>query len=194
MEVMQEVRPMGGAFRDVPAHRKTSGGMSTNQQITAISEVYPSDWIDASNTLGPVSYRITSSRQHYDFTKKEITLDKGDLSTGVHEMGHRMEDSVWGLSALEKVFFERRTAGEATVSLQTLLPRRGYSSREFAKPDKFFHPYSGKVYNDGFYEIFTMGMEEVAMGRGSDIGNGTIDDDYVDFMFGALSTLYREPL
>jgi hypothetical protein len=195
MEVMEEIRPMGGAFAGVPKHRKTVGGMSANEQLTAIAKLYPSDWIDASNILGEVSYRLSSGRQHYDQHKKEVTLDKGDLSTGVHEVGHRMEDSVPGLAAMERLFFERRTFGEVKIPLRKLQPKSKYRNNEYSKPDKFFHPYAGKEYSDGFYEIFTMGMEEVAMGAGRNVGGkGTIDDDYSSFMFGVLATLYREPM
>lgn len=198
MEVMEEVRPMGGVFADTPNHRKTFNGYSANEQLTMIAQRYPSDWIDASNTFGRVKYAITSSRQHYRHSKTtepaEVTLDKGSVSTGVHEMGHRMEATVWGLSALEQVFFDRRTQGEQTQPLQQLLKGEGYGRDERAKPDKFFHPYAGKVYGDGFHEVFTVGIEEIAMRKAGRNVNGPIDDDYMAFMFGALSTLYREPL
>jgi hypothetical protein len=189
--VLEEIRPVGGFFNDTPAHKKTEGGMSTNEQVARIARFYPSDWIDASNTYGKMTFKTIKGRQHYDYDEKIVTLDKEDLSTGLHEVGHRMEDSVPGLVALEGIFYDRRVGSESLQPLSRLSPDRKYKADEEACADQFFAPYCGKSYGGSAYEIFTMGIEAVAM----DDHNGhpqTIDDDYASFILGALTTLYRD--
>lgn len=187
---MREIRSMGGMIDGVPAHKKPRMGLSSHEQVLNATGRYPSDWMEFSNMRGPVSFKQTKGRAHYNDMDALVTLD-GSVSTAVHELGHRFETTVPGLAALEQRFYERRTAGEPTQKLSSLVPGHGYRSNEVSRPDDFFDPYAGKVYPDKYFEVFTMGMEGTAMraGRGK-VGEARyIDDDHAAFILGALVTL-----
>lgn len=192
--VLSEARQAGGLINGTPDHRKSkSGGISSNAQAVIASSKYPTDWIEASNAAGPVSFKAVKHRAHYrdgDKGDGEITLD-GDPSTAIHELGHRMEYTVPGLAQLERHFYDRRTAGESEVSLRKLLPGHGYGSDESARPDELFHPYAGKKYKVA-YELMTMGMQALSW---NDPGMGArkdIDSDHAGLIWGALVVLLPE--
>lgn len=77
--------------------------------------------------------------------------------TTVHELGHYLESGVDRIHRAAMDLLERRTVGEAVRPLG-----RGYDSHEVAKPDRFFSPYVGKVYEHEATEIVSMGLEAMA--------------------------------
>jgi len=195
-DVMSEVRPMGGVLAGTPADRKQKGVSSHTQALEAATH-YPEEWVGASSFRGPINFKQTKGRAHYQNSTSEITLD-GTTSTAVHEVGHRMEHVVPGLMSLEAAFFDRRTVGNAEVRLNRAVPGSGYKSHEKTKEDQFFNPYAGKRYPGGEHELFTMGMEAVARGVQYNASGGfaspsirKIDPDYSSWVLGALAVLYR---
>lgn len=203
-EVMTEILPMGGLMSGAPSYRKPKNPnqWSGNEQVIAGTSKYPSVWTELSNHRGPVDFKQTEGRAHYQDSVRDtkslkqvsrVTLD-GTVSTAVHELGHRYEYTVPGLHRLEELFHDRRTRGESAVGLGTLFPGNRYGRDERTYEDQFFDSYAGKVYPDRrAYELMTMGMEAVSMGKQGTTpkGPGKIDDEYQSFILGALVTLVK---
>ena len=70
-------------------------------------------------------------------------------TTVVHETGHYLEESTAGLRGTALAYLERRTKGEPLVKLRDVMHDAGYGDTELARPDKFMHPYTGKIYPPG---------------------------------------------
>lgn len=111
-----------------------------------------------------------------------VTVSDGANSI-VHELGHYFEYRVPG--AFEKVteFYNRRTAGQPTQAMITLMPGAGYKFGELTRPDSFMHPYMGKQYEDGHGEILSMGIEMLYKDPG---GFAAKDPEYFNFVLGLL--------
>jgi hypothetical protein len=96
-------------------------------------------------------------------------IDVGDwvvTSTVFHEMGHFAEnqsgwlfiDKTSNYRAKNSDFIKSRATGEPGL-LSVLADNSGYDDDEVAYPDKFIHPYVGKIYEDGETEVLSMGFE-----------------------------------
>lgn len=180
-EVLSEIRNLGGSIDGTPRHRTNKYGLSSNEQVTRAGSWYPSEWIERSNERGPLNFKQTKGRAHYNDTDAVITLD-GTVNTAVHELAHRMEYTVPGVRQLEKQFYDRRTAGETLKGLG-----RGYSKSEMTREDQFFNRYAGKSYNERAYEILSMGYEHLR----SYEGWNKIDPDYRAFVLGTIAAVER---
>jgi hypothetical protein len=113
----------------------------------------------------------------------------GDLQdTALHEMMHRMEDLRPAIKAAEKSFYDRRTAGEASQPLSSLYPGSGYRRDEIARKDAFDKAYSGKDYGGRYYEVVSMGVEDLFQSKRPPSWI-THDQDYMDFILGVLAVL-----
>lgn len=97
-----------------------------------------------------------------------------------HELGHLLEKDP-AIKAAARAFWERRTAGESSVSLRTLTGIKAYRSDEIARRDKFINPYMGKDYGPGNYtEIVSMGLELYV---DDPVAFAAADPDYFRFIF-----------
>lgn len=103
------------------------------------------------------------------FAKEDtINLNEGDtVDVAIHEYMHFIEKNNPRLLANSLAFAKSRTEGEKTKSLATITGMRSYKG-EYAKKDKFFDPYCGRVYSiDQEYntanasEILSMGMQRL---------------------------------
>ena len=103
------------------------------------------------------------------FAKEDtINLNEDDtLDVAIHEYMHFIEKNNPRLLANSLAFAKSRTEGEKTESLATLTGNRSYKG-EYAKKDKFFDPYCGRVYSmDKEYnsanasEILSMGIQRL---------------------------------
>lgn len=108
-----------------------------------------------------VRYRGIRGRANYWGNMINIAASDG-ARTVVHELGHWLDEKA--LLAKSAAFLDSRTPGEQPQSMRRLTGNRGYRSGEIAKPDKFLHPYMGKVYTDRTgqpyaTEILSMGLE-----------------------------------
>lgn len=153
---LSEVRPMGSSGMNIKAHLSNSRSV-VRPHIEWAYDQYPTSWVQQSVDRGNLSVKKIG-RGYYSSWKAEIAIsgwnDASCRETSVHELGHRFEDSVKGLRNQEKIFYEKRTAGE---SLEWL--GRGYSPSEKTRKDNFVHSYMGKDYGGHFYELVSMGFE-----------------------------------
>jgi hypothetical protein len=76
-----------------------------------------------------------------------------------HEWGHALEDVNERTQRAATSFLAQRTAADAPQYLSVLTGNERYSSDERAKPDHFFNPYMGKLYQGGETELVSMGIE-----------------------------------
>ena len=82
-------------------------------------------------------------------------------STVMHEIAHWIDRAHPAVARANLKFLDRRTAGEVPQQLRKLTGNKGYGVDEVAKPDKFYHPYVGKIYSQGASEILSMGIEKL---------------------------------
>lgn len=114
--------------------------------------------------------------------------------TAMHELGHRFEDTLPGLSALGQEFLTRRTTNPDGTR-QTPVPLAGEGDGALTRPDSFADVYVGRVYANGrFTEVFTTGVEALFTGsHGGLLGVGSgvsaPDPDHRSFVLGALATV-----
>lgn len=226
LEALGEARRMGGTVdlvdEGVEALPGRGLGTTNRQGIDAVAEAaasYPTDWLAASNRLGPIAAQAHPTRAFQVTYRRadgsrpaflRVPEPSGDGGPGdayarrvaIHELGHRMEESLPALGRLEHAFHRRRSAGAAgnidqpqrIRRLNTLVPGSGYRDAELAREDKYAAAYTGKEYGTdgrvarggaGLWELFTTGVESV-------LGNGTYatgDRELVDFILGTLATL-----
>ena len=146
---------------DIEMLKKHFVGNSPNKKyVQQAYERYPSSWISSSLLKSKVAVRIdTEHRGYYNKYSNVLALagdsDKAKLQVAIHEVGHRMEDSVFGLAKFTNLFYEYRTNGEKSESLGI-----GYDSYELTKKDNFVDPYMGKDYcSKTDHELLSMGYE-----------------------------------
>ena len=91
-----------------------------------------------------------------------------------------MERAVSGILEAEKIFYNRRTAGEDLKWLGS-----GYGHNEKTRKDDFLNSYMGKDYGGTAYELVSMGFE---MGYTDPLQLLT-DEDMADWIYGLLCVL-----
>ena len=95
-------------------------------------------------------------------TAAVVLEDSKDVFTAVHELAHAVEFVDARALARSLAFVRARTRGEELQSLQELTGEGTYGPSEQARPDKFFHPYVGKTYDEQATEVTSMGYEQLA--------------------------------
>lgn len=114
--------------------------------------------------------------------------------TAAHEMGHRMEQAVPGLSALEYAFLRQRTTGPDGVVDGLTDYMSGSNTKVYE--DKFSDSYTGRSYYQGTkqdpaeatWEVFQRGIEET-FGR---LNGKHADRELQAFVLGSMMTLGRD--
>lgn len=133
-----------------------------------------------------------------------VTGRSGTFATATHEMSHRFEATVPGISDLEQAFLQRRTTDPDTGqrTMFRIYPRRN----EYAYSGGFVSNYMGKRYlnNDGsenrtYHELLSTGTEGLFGGNHGGLvgvgGDGTqhrSDHDMRAFVLGVLASAGRE--
>ena len=151
---LRRVRDVGAGNLNVKEHLYNSRS-PMRKHIEFAYDHYPTAWIKSSVDYGKMGVRKVS-RGYYAGTEIAISGSSvtSCVSTSFHELGHRFEDTVAGLRDSEKVFYQRRTAGEP---LQWL--GKGYKREEKSRFDKFINAYMGKDYSGTYYELVSMGFQ-----------------------------------
>jgi SPP1 gp7 family putative phage head morphogenesis protein len=154
--VLSQIREMGSDGIDIKKHLNNSRSPMRKEVEKAYS-YYPTDWVKASVKRGNLTPKKVD-RGYYSDWRCEIAISgyggESTFKTCIHELGHRMERAVPEIKKAEKVFYDRRTAGE---NLEWL--GGGYARTEVTRKDNFLNPYMGKDYNETAYELVSMGFE-----------------------------------
>lgn len=127
--------------------------------------------VPAGSRVSVKKMRAGFRAEHNDGT---IKIAKDDsISTFIHEYAHFIEKKNPHILANSLAFAKMRTGEEKTKRLNDLTDSKNYKG-EYAKSDKFFHPYCGRVYdihetkyekksysNSNASEIMSMGLERL---------------------------------
>jgi hypothetical protein len=179
-EKIAEIRNMGNGSFNVDAHLNNSRS-PMRKVVKEAYDYYPNEWVDKSITKSTLSPKKVD-RGFYSDARKEIAIsgwsENGYLETAIHELGHRFERAVPGIRDAEKLFYERRTAGD---TLKWLGGRYDYSEK--SRFDKFLNPYMGKDYGGSAYELVSMGFE-YAYTNPTKLWE---DEDFATWIYGILS-------
>lgn len=180
------------------------------KRLAVAEQYFPEDWLDTHRDT-PLQV-VSSNRAYYRGQSNLLSMsapdrdgdaydgafaDKTDEVT-VHELGHRMEQIIPGLTALEFALVRRRATRadgtvEPVVAFNTLPNLGYYDSREKGQPDEWANAYTGKTYEVGnpagsSWEAFQTGLQDT-FGRSS-TGYGDTAGDLQAFVVGALLTLH----
>lgn len=218
LQALSQLRPMGGE-RHTGVTAQPDARADWRERMGPTDSHFPDDWVRLSRRQ-PLS--ITSSDRAYysdglggwenggSGGRLSMNTDRnfGQYQGGftdyieeinVHEMGHRMEQQIPGLRALEFAWVRRQTTGadgqlEPTQRLADLRRNSGYEDHEVARPDRFNEAYTGKEYalnadDPAAYswEAFQVGLQE-AFGSTREFSG---ESDLVPFTLGVLATLGR---
>ena len=100
-------------------------------------------------------------RCHYSHQNDRLEMtNEADAPDVAHELMHWLEKKNPKVLDNSLTFLEYRTQGEEVQSLRQLT-KQNFDKEEVAKPDKFFSPYCGKIYNHQATEIMSMGIERI---------------------------------
>lgn len=179
---LAEIRDMGSDNLPVKAHLNNSRSPVRKYIETAYSH-YPTEWVKKSIDKGNLTPKKVD-RGYYSEWRKIIAIsgwtDESAIETAIHELGHRFERAVPEIKEMEKLFYDRRTKGEA---LQWL--GNGYGRDEKSRKDDFISPYMGKDYHGTAYELVSMGFEYAY----TDPLKLATDPDMEAWIYGILSLL-----
>lgn len=201
------------SFRTKASSKLSAPPADHREQLAAAEGFYPAAWLRLSADAGPLR-TVTTDRAFYSHeegatlalsaTRNDAGYDGGfsdrAAETNVHELGHRMERTVPGLTHLEFALTRRRSTGkdgnlEPRRKIADLRPGHGYDEHEVAHPDDWAEPYTGKTYERGLsdegpaaeaWELFQVGTQDL-YGRGS--RRFDTRDDLQAFTIGVLLTL-----
>lgn len=183
--VLKEKRQFGG-----PLKVKIKSNATREIYLKAATDEFPTDWI---NTLSKANYRYDMVPADRSFL---VRLEKGKSTIGlsrktnvadlVHEFGHvfEVDYSKVGNSKLQILMGKWR---ESRVGLEK--PKwlgGGFGETEIGWRDKFADKYIGKYYSQNRTEVFSMGMESFARGKGVAWG---VDPEMDSLIIGALLLL-----
>lgn len=191
------IRPVG---RNGLKHKGTVSDAEVEKAFEEALEQYPTDWVEKSVNADPVLLSregrgyLLRTGQGTKIVTSGTTYERR-VETMVHESGHRFEDTVPGIREAEKEFYERRTEGGKLISMNAATKSTGYARWEKTVPDDFYNPYVGKDYGGRYYEVVSMGFEQMltpnALQRAHlterDYARTILEDpDYMDFILGIL--------
>lgn len=183
-EVLSELRALASqGIRRPPGAR---GGQAA-RILDEAATWYPEEWVAASNELGWIRARVSSSRGHYqdlDGRNAEILVNRWQskirsdddlLAVAVHELGHRMERVIPRLRVFQWLLWEKRSRGgkwdrplDAEQPLSRITGNSTYGADELTIPDEWADAYMGKRYGQriraAHYEILTTTMQAMVTG------------------------------
>lgn len=120
----------------------------------------PQEWIDTIKNSSKITLKKGKRRGYCDGFG-DISLGEdyssnghSQLTTAIHELGHRMERDNPNITKLEREFYDRRTKGEDLKWLG-----HGFNKNEKTRKDNFLDPYMGKDYGSDAFELLSMGMQ-----------------------------------
>jgi hypothetical protein len=144
--------------------------------------------VDASLIQDAVTIKPTLRKRSF-FREGDANLNRfNGVASGIHELGHYLENSNPYVHDRALAFLERRTRGNKLESLRELTGDKNYEAGEMARQGNFILPYMGKIYRDVYgnitgTEIISAGMENMWK---NPVSFAKKDPDYFDFLIDVL--------
>lgn len=194
---LAEIRELGGHEQRATAAR--TGDLA---DLRAVEALYPTEWLQAADNRGPLSITVVDRAYFHAQPSGDViaanrethpydgSFESYRQEVMAHELGHRMEQAVPGLTHLEYALVMRR--GMESGHLEA--PTRIYAGQdEFAYADRWINAYTGKTYAtktnpdpaSSAHEAFQVGIQQT-IGRGSKKFG---DEELEDLVLGALALL-----
>lgn len=183
------------------------------ERLTVAEQHFPDAWLRRSADGGPMTigsaeraYQRAAAGQHRAHLAMSVESQDGHRYDGgfadytdevtVHELGHRMETMVPGLTHLEFALV-RKHGVEAGGGVQRVEQMSGYDAGEVGQPDRWTAAYTGKSYEsrsslapgDSAWELFQVGLQDTFGRSGRRYGHRDDPDELQAFVIGALLTL-----
>jgi len=116
---------------------------------------------DLRNSLPEIQINELSSGRAFTRQGSNMVWLGNDSSTDtlIHELGHNLEFNNPYIKDSANKILAKRTAGEEAVKLKDITGNLAYKDTEITKHDKFFSPYVGKIYIDGYTEVTSMALQ-----------------------------------
>lgn len=213
-DLMSSAREFGGAthadvnYWQADNSRAKKARDDAEEMLSKAEQFYPSDWVRESSkrklNIGASDRAFhnendllltmpTSHQGHGYVGAHGQGAEAHALDVTVHEMGHRMEATIHGLTELEFTLVRRRSTAPDGKTLQKQVELYRQGSGEWAFPDTWANTYAGKTYerrrpNDPSsesWEAFQVGMQDVW----SRLNEFDKSDDLQQFVIGALLAL-----
>lgn len=217
------IREVLASVRDLGGHQQRVGDVADDapanwlDQVRTAEQYYPTDWLELADARGPLNvlhgarqfFRAGSGNENDTIALNDDALSWYDgafqsdpYEITVHELGHRMEQAVPGLTYLEFALVRRRaTRADGTLEegrrLRDVTGNSAYADHEITYEDQWANPYAGKSYEwrgpedpaAQSWELFQTSVQDL-WGRGSYVLAGTTGQR---FALGVLAALGREP-
>ncbi len=183
---------------------------AASKLVVEASKLIPNSWTKAIDDFGSLTVRESTNRAYavtfnQDYTGRKvdfkkwgfgvqegsnnagfIVTNKGNLSTALHELSHRVQSALPNLDAIFQDLHKRRTNGDKLKRLTDVYPNRGFRSTEVCKEDHYINAYFGKEYSGQALEVMTMSIESVMTKK--DVFNELLskDRELFDLVIGLL--------
>ncbi|MGW4718263.1 phage minor head protein [Nocardia sp. NPDC004260] len=158
-----------------------SGNAAVLDDLRDAERIFPREWLEAADArgelvLGRVDRAYFSAKGGGDgrdllaannpvLPQYDGAFNSYEREVMMHELGHRMEQAIPGLTHLEYAFVRRRAMVSGRLEERTEIYR---GSGEFALADKWKDPYAGKTYAHDSrnpaqvaHEVFQVGLQDV---------------------------------
>jgi hypothetical protein len=212
-ELLASVRPMAG-------HQQALGAGDAKVRadfedlVREAEQVFPTAWLLAADKRGPIS-AVHSDRAYFSerpgghdvVAFDTTTYDPRTAFTSyaaevtAHELGHRMEVTIPGLTHLEYAMVQRRALNgksdiPAPSALRDITGNSAFDVWEVTYEDEWPNPYTGKTYGSRdsidpaalAWELFQVSLQDT-FGRGDTVYAGT---EGQRFALGVLALLGEE--
>jgi SPP1 gp7 family putative phage head morphogenesis protein len=136
---------------------------STDRRI-AEAKLFYAQLADASVRM-PRGWKVIATpgaRAYATPDRSLIELGGSGTPVAVHELAHAIEFADGRALQRSLAFLAARTRGERLQLLRDLVPGMPYGDNEYARPDQFVNPYTGKDYGSGATEVTSMGYQAIA--------------------------------
>lgn len=164
IDTLMSIRPLCGIpDRTIKAELFANPKSKDVPTMLQALNVYPQEFVEGLlRTQKGLEVEAKKARGFFDEARKVICIRRGsDASFGcaIHEFGHALERACPSILALEREFYDRRTAGCKLEKLREITGNSKYTWTEEVRRDSFIEPYMGKDYSGSAYELVSMGFE-----------------------------------
>ena len=214
LEALAEVRPIGGVEQAVKLSTTgfSSATAGTAEGIAAVRRaeaIYPADWLRSGTARGELDIGKADRaffNETWDFIAAPETdkvpnyrgaFDSYPDEVMAHELGHRMETLIPGLTQLEFALIRSRSTKNGVLEPRTrVYPNRPELADEVGYEDDWHNRYAGKTYaNDQMAdparraaEAFQVGIQDT-FGRSNPTGEFDKTSQLQEFVIGVMALL-----